>query len=75
MENENKKPQLPKKLKENKYNVNPPVEFVESDDARPKTTPDIKDRHDDIKKFKSGDVGAEQFRLNDDGTPYDDSAN
>ncbi len=71
---ETDKKQQPKKLEESKYDKNAPIEFVEVDDSRPKTTPDVKNREADLEKFESGEMGAEQFRYNDDGTPYDDSS-
>ena len=70
---ETDKKEQPKKLEESKYDKNAPVEFVEVDDSRPETTPDVKNREADLEKFKRGELGAEQFRYNDDGTPYGES--
>ena len=67
---ETDKKEQPKKLEESKYDKNPPVEFVEVGESRPESTPDTKNREDDLEKFESGEMGAEQFRYNDDGTPY-----
>lgn len=70
---ETDKKQQPKKLEESKYDKNAPVEFVEANDARPESTPDVENREDDLKKFESGEMGEEQFRYNDDGKPYGES--
>lgn len=70
---ETDKKQQPKKLEESKFDKNAPVEFVEADDARPENTPDVENREDDLEKFESGEMGAEQFRYNDDGEPYGES--
>ena len=70
---ETDKKEQPKKLEESKYDRNPPIELVEVDESRPESTPDIKNREDDLEKFESGEMGAEQFRYKDDGTPYGES--
>ena len=69
MDNEEKKKKSTKKLEESKYDKNPPIEILESDGSRPATTPDVEGRDEELEKFKSGEMGAEQFRYNDDGSP------
>ena len=73
MEDKNKKVVAAKSLEENEFDKNPPVEFVENDDSRPATTPDVENREEELEKFKKGELGAEQFRYNDDGSPYTES--
>ena len=70
---ETDKKEQPKKLEESKYDKNPPIDLVEVDESRPESTPDVKNREEDLEKFKSGEMGAEHFRYNDDGTPYGES--
>ena len=70
---ETDKKEQPKKLEESKYDKNAPVEFVEVDESRPTNTPDVENREADLEKFESGELGAEQFRYNDDGKPYGES--
>lgn len=70
---EKSKEKEPKKLEESKFDKNPPINLVEADASRPENTPDVENREDDLEKFESGEMGAEQFRYNDDGEPYGES--
>ena len=69
MEDKNKKEKPVERLEEGNYDIDPPVEFVEHDASRPPTTPDVKDREEELEKFRKGELGAEGFRYNDDGPP------
>lgn len=68
MKNENKKEEQ-KRLEESEFDKNPPIELLESKSSRPEHTPDVDNRQEDLDKLKRGELGAEQFRYNDDGTP------
>ena len=68
MKNENKKEEQ-KRLEESELAKKPPVELLESKSSRPKTTPDVKNRQEQLDKIKKGELGEEQFRYNDDGSP------
>ena len=70
---EKSKEKEPKKLEESKFDKNTPIDMIGPDASRPESTPDVENREDDLEKFESGEMGAEQFRYNDDGEPYGES--
>lgn len=69
MENENKNKDQKVKLEENQYDKDSPVEFVEKKTSQSKSTEDVKNRQEELEKFKRGELGAQHNRYNDDGTP------
>ena len=56
-------------FKEDEYDKNPPIEFVEKNKKEKETRTLEDDKNDDIEKFKKGELGAEHNRYNDDGPP------
>lgn len=65
MENEENR----EELNENKHEKNPPIESNEHQNVSKKGSSDTKVRDERLEKFKKGELGAADFRYNDDGPP------
>lgn len=68
MENKKEK-EYQKRIEESESSKNPPI-LLESKSSRPKNTPDVDNRQEQLDKIKKGELGTAPVGYNDDGSDF-----